>query len=443
MGISLPARNIYLIVFALLAFAVVMPIAFCGRSASDANKTASTGTEGTLEESRAVEVTTTTAIAQEVAAYIQATGSFAADESSDVAPEVSGQVVSTPVDVGAFVRQGAVIAQLEDKDARFRLQQALAAEQQAQSAVRQAQERLGLNSSERFDVNNIPEVRAALRQFESADAQAKLAEANASRYASLVKTGDVSQMTYDQARAQADSARAQANAARQNYELAMNVARQSNVGIATAQAQLEAARSQVGLARKALSDTTITAPFSGHVSDRPVAAGEYVTPASKIATILKTNPIKLRLQVPELDATRIRAGMEVEISVDAYPGARFAGKVKSINPAVELASRAVVVEVEIENRSNQLRPGMFATARILQSEGAEGVFVSRNAVMEDPNTNSFRVFVIEGDKARLRVVQVGEQEAGTVRIVTGVAAGEVVATTNLEQLYDGATVAHR
>jgi multidrug efflux pump subunit AcrA (membrane-fusion protein) len=440
MGISLPARNIFLIGFALLALVIVMPLAFCGRSASDANKAASTAT---ITESRAVEVTTTTAVSQPVAAYIQATGSFAADETSDVAPEVSGQVVSTPVDVGAFVRQGAVIAQLQDRDARLRLQQAMAAEQQAQSAVRQAQERLGLTSGDRFDVNNIPEVRSALRQFEAADAQAKLAETNANRYASLVKTGDVSQMTYDQARAQADSARAQANAARQNYELAMNVARQSNVGIATAQAQLEAARSQVGLARKALSDTTIIAPFSGHVSDRPVAAGEYVTPASKIATILKTNPVKLRVQVPELDATRIRVGMEVEVTVDAFPDARFSGKVTAVNPAVELTSRAVVVEVDLENRNNQLRPGMFATARILQSEGGEGIFVSRNAVMDDPNTNSSRVFVIEGETARLRVVQLGEQDGNTVRIVSGVAAGESVATTNLEQLYDGATVVRR
>jgi RND family efflux transporter MFP subunit len=215
------------------------------------------------------------------------------------------------------------------------------------------------------------------------------------------------------------------------------------VGISTAQAQLEAARSQVGLARKALSDTTITAPFSGHVSDRPVAAGEYVTPASKIATILKTNPVKLRVQVPELDAARIRRGMEVEVAVDAYPDTRYTGKVTAINPAVELTSRAVVVEVEIENRNNQLRPGMFATARILQSEGGEGVFVSRNAVMEDPNTNSFRVFVIEADTARLRVVQLGEQDGNSVRIVTGVSAGEVVATANLDQLYDGAPVVRR
>jgi RND family efflux transporter MFP subunit len=202
------------------------------------------------------------------------------------------------------------------------------------------------------------------------------------------------------------------------------------VAIATAQAQLESARAALGLAQKALNDTTITAPFSGHVSDRPVAVGEFVTPASKIATILKISPIKLRLQVPEADAARVNIG-------------RFAGKVTAINPAIELASRAVIVEVEIENSNNQLRPGMFATARIFQPEGGQGVFVTRKAVIEDQNTNSFRVFVIEGTTARLRVVQLGEADGDMVRIVSGVSAGEVVATSNLEHLYDGAPVARR
>lgn len=440
MGISPSTRNKILIAVSLVALVAVLSLAFRGRSASDPSDTSA---PAGASEAIAVEVTTGAAVSRDVPAYIQATGSFAADESSDVSPEVSGQVIATPVDVGALVKQGAIIARLEDRDARMRLEQALAAERQSASAVRQAQERLGLRAGEGFDVNSIPEVRAALRQFEAADAQAKLAETNASRYASLVETGDVSRMTYDQARAQAESARAQANAARQNYELAINVARQSNVGISMAQAQLEAARAQVGLARKALSDTTITAPFTGYISDRPVAVGEYVTPASKIATVLKTNPIKLRLQVPETDAARIRVGMSVEASVDAFADARFAGKVSAINPAVELTSRAVIIEVNIENPNNQLRPGMFATARVLQSEGGEGIFVSRAAVIEDQNTNSFRVFVIEGDTARLRVVQIGEQDGDMVRIVSGVSAGETIATSNLDQLFDGATVVRR
>ncbi|HET9530955.1 MAG TPA: efflux RND transporter periplasmic adaptor subunit, partial [Blastocatellia bacterium] len=111
--------------------------------------------------------------------------------------------------------------------------------------------------------------------------------------------------------------------------------------------------------------------------------------------------------------------------------------------AVDLTSRAVVVEVTIENSENRLRPGMFATARILQSESGEGVFVPQSAVLEDSNTNSFRVFVLDGDTARLRVVQVGERDGQMVRIVSGVSSGETLATGNIDQLYDGARVARR
>jgi membrane fusion protein, multidrug efflux system len=391
-------------------------------------------------EVRPVSVSTSTAVSQQVAAYIQATGSFAADETSDVAPEASGQIVATPVDVGAFVSEGAVIARLDDRDARLRLQQAEANERQAAAAVRQSQERLGLGQGGAFNANEVPEVRAARQNYEAAEAQAKLAETNAQRYARLVETGDVSRSVFDQARTQSDTARAQANASRQQLEVALNVARQSNVGIAQVQAQLDAARSQVALARKAVADTVIKSPFSGYISDRPTAVGEYVTPASKIATLLRTNPIRLRLQLPEADAGRVQPGMAVVATVSAYADKEFAGKVSIVNPAIDPVSRTVTVEIDMSNPGNVLRPNMFATGRIMQPGGAMGIFVPREAIINDPATASARVYAIEGNTARLRVVQIGEESGGLVRIVSGVNAGEAVATSNLDQLFDGSQI---
>ncbi|HXG68797.1 MAG TPA: efflux RND transporter periplasmic adaptor subunit, partial [Blastocatellia bacterium] len=334
---------------------------------------------------------------------------------------------------------------LDDRDARLRLQQAQAAQRQAEAALMQAQQRLGLDRSGNFDVNAVAEVRSARLAYESAEAEAKLAETNARRYERLVETGDVSRAVYDQARTQADTARAQANAARQQLEVAINQARLNNTGIAAAQAAVEAARTQTGLAQKALADTVITAPYSGYISDRPAAVGEYVNTQSKIATLLRTNPIKLRLQLPEADAGKVRPGMSVTANVTAFPGKEFSGKVTMINPAIDPASRTITVEAEIQNPANELRPNMFATARINQPEGVTAVLVPRSAVILDPATNSQRVYVIEGDNksdtiARLRVVQTGEQDGDRVRIVTGVNAGEAVAISNLDQLYDGAKV---
>jgi multidrug efflux pump subunit AcrA (membrane-fusion protein) len=385
-------------------------------------------------------VTTARAESREVPSTIEATGSLAANETSDVASQASGQVISTPVGVGAFVRQGAVIARLNDRDARLRLRQAQASEQQSVAGVRQAEARLGLEVNGRFDASTIPEVRSAAAAYDSALAQQRLAEANAKRYAELVETGDVARSVYDQYRTQAETARAQVNNARQQLETAINQARQNNQAIQTAQAAVESARAQVAIAQKAVADTTVRAPYSGYVSARPIAVGEYVTPASVIATILLTNPLKLELQVPELDAPNVRVGMAVALSVDAYRDRKFSGRVSAINPAIDPTSRAFTVEAEVENPDNSLRSGMFATARVTLPGGNQAVFVPREAVVNDQNTNSYRVFVVDGTTAHLQVVQIGDEENGWIQILSGVQGGAEVATSNLQQLYEGAKV---
>jgi multidrug efflux pump subunit AcrA (membrane-fusion protein) len=398
------------------------------------------GAAGGGGEAAPVTVTTARAIAREVPSYIQATGSLVAEESSDVAPQASGQVVATPVSVGAFVRQGTVLARLNDRDARLRLQQAQAGVLQAVAGVRQAEARLGLRPGGNFDASSIPEVRGAGSNLEQAQAQLRLAEANERRYRELVETGDVAVSVYDQYRTQRDTARAQVNTARQQLESAINTARQSNQAIQTAEAAVASARAQVAIAQKAVADTVVRAPYSGYVSNRPVAVGEYVTTASIVATVLRTNPLKLQLQVQESEAPYITQGMGVSLEVDAYRNRKFSGTVTAVNPAIDPASRAATVEAAVENGDNALRSGMFASARIARQGGNRAVFVPRAAILADPNTQSYRVFVIQDNTAKLRVIQLGTEEGDMVQILSGVNADETVATSNLQQLYEGARV---
>jgi len=415
----------------------------CGGSRAKTKTTTTTTTEkgadGT-EQPITVSTTTSTAVSKEVASSIHATGSLVANETSDVAPQTSGQVISTPVSVGAFVKAGTVLARLDDKDARLRLAQSLAGLQQSNAAVRQAEARLGLGPNGRFDASAVPEVRSANAAYEAAAAQARLAEANARRYAQLVESGDVARSVYDEYRTQAETTTAQANNARQQLETAVNVARQNNAAIQTAQGGVASAQAQVEIARKAVADTVIKAPYSGYVSNRPTAVGEYVTPASIIATLLLTNPIKLQLQVPEDQAANVKVGQGVSVSVDAYGDRKFGGHVSAINPAIDPVSRSITVEAEIENADNVLRSGMFASAELTRSGGSQIIYVPASALLSDPNTNSNKVFVIQGDTAHLRVVQVGDTDNGMIQILSGVAANDVVATSNLQQLYEGAKV---
>ena len=417
--------------------------AACGRSEPKANARENKGGAAAAKngpESAPIVITTTKVIAREVPSYIQATGSLVADETSDVASQASGQVVATPVGVGAFVRQGTVIARLNDRDARLRLQQAQAGVQQAIAGVRQAEARLGLRPGGKFDASTIPEVREAAANLEQAQAEARLAEANEKRYRELVETGDVARSVYDQYRTQRDTARARVNAARQQLETAINTARQSNQAIQTAEAAVAEARAAAAIAQKAVADSVVRSPYAGYISNRPIAVGEYVTPSSVIATVLRTNPIKLQLQVSEAEAPYITQGMGVSLEVEAHGDKKFAGQVTAVNPAIDPVSRAVTVEAAVENGDNQLRSGMFATARIVRAGGGRAVYLPRAAVLADPNTQSYRAFVIEGDIAKLRVVQIGTEEGDMIQILSGVQADETVATSNLEQLYEGARV---
>lgn len=441
---SLRLRAAALICFVL---AVALLGAACGRSESRANARGNTGvattttTTTTTETATApIAVTTAKVVAREVPSFIQATGSLIANETSDVAPQTSGQVLATPVSVGAFVRQGDVLARLNDRDARLRLRQAQSGVQQAIAGVRQAEARLGLRPGGNFDAITIPEVRAANANLEQAQAELRLAEANERRYRELVETGDVAVSVYDQYRTARDTARARVNNARQQLESAINTARQSNQAIQSAEAAVETARSQVAIAQKAVADAVIRSPYAGYISNRPIAVGEFVTTASIVATVLRTNPLKLQLQVAEAEAPFITQGMGVSLEVDAYRNRKFAGQVTAVNPAIDPVSRAATVEAAVENGDNALRAGMFATARIVRPGGNRAVYVPRSAVFSDQNTQSYRVFVIQGDTAKLRVVQIGTEEGDTVQILSGIQADEVVATSNLEQLFEGARV---
>src|SRR5690242_8338565 len=415
---------------------VLLGLAGCSRSETSASSTPADGKTAVQTPT----INTVRAAAREVAATVQATGSFVAHDSSDVAPNEAGIIVATLVDVGDFVRQGQVIARLDDRDARLRLDQARAAQQQSEASVRQAQSKIGLGQNQAFDPNTVPEVLAAKAAYESAAAQQRLAQADARRYENLVNSGDVSRSAYDKARTQVETAEAQVNATRQQYEATLNAARQNYQGVATQEASLQGTRAQLAMAEKVLADAQIHAPFAGYVSARPVTPGEYVSASSKIATILRVTPIKLELQVPELYAQQMKRGLSVQANVTGYAGRMFQGSVTAVNPAVDPNSRTFIVEVTFANGDVALRPGMFATARIVLPGSTQGIFVPASALITDATTNSSQVFMIRDGKARLAVVQVGERDGDTVRILSGIPADAVLAADHLQDLYDGQAV---
>jgi len=393
------------------------------------------------EQAPVIPVTTAVAQSREIPAYIQATGTLVAQETSSVAPKVAGKVTNVGVNVGQFVGQGALIAKIDDRDARLQLAQAQAGVKQAQAAVRQAEARVGLLEGGNFSASQVPEVRAAYATEQEARAQLRQFEANEKRYRELLETGDVSKVVYENYRTQRDVQQARVATAKEQLDATVNIAKQNNQAIASARANVEAAQTQVRTAQQAIADTVVRAPFSGFISERPVAVGEFVSTATVLATLLRTNPIKIQIQVAEADVPSVRLGTGVSAEVTAYRERRFGGIVTAVNPAVDATSRSAVVEASIENGDNALRPGMFATARVNREGGTTGVFIPKSAVYNDPATQSYRAFVIVDGLAKLRTLQLGTEEADSWQIMDGIAANDVVATSNLDQLYEGARVA--
>lgn len=371
-----------------------------------------------------VDVATVPAIMRELPRFFEATGSLTGDQQTDVAPSVAGKVVAIGVELGSYVKRGQMIVRLDDVDAKLRVQQAQAQIEQAKSALRQAEEKVGIRAGQSFDPNRVPEVANARVALE-------LAEKNLRRAEKLIESGDVSRSVYDQQKAQRDQLK-------EAYESALSLTRQNFAAVATARANVANAESQLGLARRSLSYSLVFSPIDGYVAERTADLGEYVSPTAKVATIVRINPLRVRIDIPEQAIPAVNVGQSVSVTTSAWPDRNFSGRIARISPNVTPTSRTLTVEAEIENGSGVLKPGQFATVRILQSRAQPAVLVPSRAVRTESGVS--RVFVINDGHARERLVQLGQTEGDLVEIKSGVAAAELVATSNIEQLSDGMAV---
>jgi RND family efflux transporter MFP subunit len=153
---------------------------------------------------------------------------------------------------------------------------------------------------------------------------------------------------------------------------------------------------------------------------------------------VRVNPLRVQLTVPEQFVSAIAVGAPVNFEVDAYAGRQFTGKIRFVSPALEANQRALTVEAVVANPDRELKPGLFATARIEQPKRTPAVLVPASAIQTTGGTS--RVFIVNGDHVEERIVTVGQTVDAQVEVSSGLKAGERVATTNVAQLTDGAKV---
>lgn len=328
---------------------------------------------------------------------IGATGSLAAQEQSTLSAKVAGRLERLDVDIGSVLRQGDLVAQIEPRDYDLSLQEAAAALAQARTA-------LGLpieGDDDRIDLERVTAVRQAKAVLEEA---AK----NRERVKRLSGSGIASQ-------SEVDTVEAAHTVAATRYESALEEARGRMATVAQRRAEFD-------LARKRLADASVRAPFDGAVQARPASIGEYVAVGAPIVQLVKTDPLRLRLEVPERECLLVRTGQVVHLFVEGDTNL-YAGQIARLSPALDEQTRTLRVEADVP-RQGSLRGGLFARAQIIVTEAEPALTVPGEAIITFAGLE--KVVAVEEGKAVEKVVSTGRRGLDWAEVVSGLQAGEVV-----------------
>ncbi|HZM87190.1 MAG TPA: efflux RND transporter periplasmic adaptor subunit [Blastocatellia bacterium] len=350
---------------------------------------------------------------KQVRRNIESVGSLFPLDEVTVSSEVEGRVDQVLVDVGDHVSAGQTIVKVVQTELQLTLDQ-------QRASLQQARARLGLQASgdDLKDVRTAPEVKKAAADL--ADAEQKYVRAK-----TLYEQGLLPKQNFDEAESRH-------NAARAAYDLSVQA-------VENLRAQLAQSKAATSLAQKKVGDSMIRAPFAGQVKERSVTQGQYLKVQTPVMVIVNVDPMRVRLRVPEKMAAWVKTGQEVTVSVEAYPGRAFTGKITRINPSVDQQTRAFEVEALIDNREALLKPGFFVKATIPSSFVADALIVPQDALLYVYGV--YKVFVIDGNTLKEREVKIGERTGDEVEIVEGLSAGERVALAAKGQdLKEGAVV---
>jgi multidrug efflux pump subunit AcrA (membrane-fusion protein) len=344
---------------------------------------------------------------------VEAVGTLFPMDEVTVGSEVDGRVARVLVDVGDQVALGRPLVEIAPAEL------SLTAEQQA-AALDQVRAQLGLpeGSTDLGNVDDAAEVKRAAADRD--DAARKFARAR-----SLFEEGLIARGDYDEAEARTKSSDAAYQIARQNVE--------------NLRAQVAQRSASLAFARKKLADTVIHAPFAGQVKQRLVTAGQYVKVQTPVMVIVNSDPLRVRLQVPEKAAADVAVGQPVSVRVDAHPDRAFEGRISRINPSVDPQTRSFEVEALLDNKDAALKPGFFAKATIASSRVDPELVVPGDALRY--RYGVYKVFTVASGRLKETDVKLGERHGDDVTITDGLGPRDAVAVPLAgEEPRDGAPV---
>jgi RND family efflux transporter MFP subunit len=342
---------------------------------------------------------------------VEVVGTLAAVDEVTVSAEAEGRVSRLLADLGDRVTAGQALVELDREKPQYNFDQ-------QKAALGRALAKFGAT-----DTAHLPPIEKT-PDVQRAQAELQQAKQGFDRAQELNRRELVSKQTIDDAETTLQAKQA-------GYDLALQNAR-------NLRADIDASEAAMKLADRQLRDTSIRAPFDGYIQKRLVSLGEYVKVQTPAMAVVKIDPLKVTAEIPEKMAPWIKVGQPVELHVDAYPDKVITGKVSRISPAVNIATRAFPFEALVPNAEGLLKPGTFARAHLETALIDQVLTLNYSALQYRYGVN--RVFVVTGDRLSARELKIGERFGERVEIVSGVKAGEEVATTEVDKLADGARV---
>ena len=244
------------------------------------------------------------------------------------------------------------------------------------------------------------------------------------------------------AQARAEMSIAEANHKRNQELVAQNFISQRSLDESSA--ALEVSRAKLSLAQATLQRLQVLAPFDGITGLKQINVGDYLKDGADMVNVEDIDAVLLDFRLPERFQAKIRAGQKAQLTVDALPGRPFSAIIQAVDPLIDANGRSVGVRGCIDNRQQQLRPGMFARVNAVFGSRENALVIPEEAIIPQGG-RTFVVKVVQGDKPEAKVservaVKVGLRLPGKVEILEGLSAGDTVVTAGHQRLQKDGTV---
>jgi RND family efflux transporter MFP subunit len=329
---------------------------------------------------------------------VRVQGTLSEDESAQLGVKVAGRVKEVLVDLGSKVTLGQPVAKLDTEEFDLKVRQ-------AEALVNQARATLGLKGNTLDDKVDPQKASPVLQELAMLE-DAKLNVNRAHRFT------EKSVFTQEEIQARESALRV----AEARHVSALNAVHEQIAVLALRRAEL-------ALAIQNRKDAVIKAPFNGIVHERHVAPGSYVSIGQPVATLVRISPLRFRAGVPERSVVGVSVGQPIRLLLEAQPEPLQA-KISRVSPLLDLSSRALMIEADVDNSSETWRAGLFAEAEILVDPGQQALAVPSHSLVTFGGVE--KVWTVKDNRCSPRPVRTGRRNAEYVEIIHGLQPGELV-----------------